>query len=362
MDNRIRRIAWFVSPHGKGHASRASAIMASLTKLDTSYHFDIYTLVPESFFMDSRIGDFTYYSLEADLGLVQLSPYEEDLDATLQILETMIPFDDARIQSLAARLRNSGVAHVVCDIAPMGIAAAKVAGIRSVLIESFRWDWIYEGYLKSHPEFSKAIDYFNKIFFEADVHIQAKPICDAVDACLTSNVVSRLPQMSRKETRHALGFGNDHPILLVSGDVPADSPALKYLGELSDVRVLITATGNKIMTDGNLTYLPHDSTFFYPDLIEASDCVVGKLGYSTMAEVYWAGVPFVYIGRNQFRESPYLAAFVKDTMPYLSLTPQAFPKGEWVEQARGLVSAPRTSREEPNGAEEIASYLYHLDE
>ena len=361
MDNRVRRIAWFVSPHGKGHAGRASAIMAALTKLDVSCHFDIYTLVPESFFTDSRIGNFTYHSLASDLGLVQLSPYEEDLDATLQALDTMIPFEDEQVQSLAARLRESDVEYVVCDIAPMGIAAAKVAGIRSVLIENFRWDWIYEGYLESHPEFSRAIDYFNKIFLEVDVHIQSKPMCDAVEACLTSNVVSRLPRMSRKQTRHALGIGDDRPLLLVSGGVPVDSPVLKYLAELSDVRVLIAATGNRVTAEGNLTYVPYDSAFFHPDLIEASDCVVGKLGYSTMAEVYWAGIPFVYIGRNQFRESPYLAAFVEDAMPCLALTPQEFPKGEWVGQVCDLVSAPRISRKEPNGAEEIASYLCHFD-
>ena len=162
-----------------------------------TFHFDIYTLVPESFFQDSRVGNFTYHSLESDLGLVQQSPFEEDLDATLRTLETMIPFDDERVQTLAARLRESGAECVACDIAPIGIAAAKVAGIRSVLIENFRWDWIYEGYLESHPEFSKAIGYFNTLFSEADVHIQAKPICDAVDASLRSNVVSRMPRMPR---------------------------------------------------------------------------------------------------------------------------------------------------------------------
>ena len=156
-----RRMAWFISPHGKGHASRSSAIMAALTRLDPMFHFDIYTLVPKTFFEDSYVGKFTYYSFESDIGLVQRSPLEEDLDATLRALENIIPLDPVIVHSLARDLRKSRTECVVCDIAPIGIAAAKSAGIQSVLIENFRWDWIYDGYIDSHPRFSKAISYYN---------------------------------------------------------------------------------------------------------------------------------------------------------------------------------------------------------
>lgn len=334
--------------------------MAALSRLDPSCHFDIYTLVPEIFFADARVGDFTHHSLESDLGLVQRSPYEEDLDATLRTLQSIIPFNPARIQALAEDLHDSGAECVVCDIAPMGIAAAKVAGIRSVLIENFTWDWIYEGYLDSHPGFSDAIAYFRALFSESDIHIQTTPICDAVNATMTSNVVSRPPRVSRSETRHTLGLSDDCPLLLVSGGVPEKSQALARLGALRDVHVVIAAMGEAVYTEGNLTYMPHDCEYFHPDLIEASDCVVGKLGYSTMAEVYRAGVPFVYIGRDRFRESPFLAAFVKDAMPCLALASRDFPAGDWVARVRDLVSLPRIARTEQNGADQIAAFLDRL--
>ena len=49
---------------------------------------------------------------------------------------------------------------VVSDAPPLGCAAAAAAGIPSVVITNFTWDWIYEGYaahLAGAPELLPAI-------------------------------------------------------------------------------------------------------------------------------------------------------------------------------------------------------------
>ncbi len=51
-----RRIAYFVTPHGYGHASRAAAVMAALLELDASIRFEIFTQVPAWFF-ESSLGE-----------------------------------------------------------------------------------------------------------------------------------------------------------------------------------------------------------------------------------------------------------------------------------------------------------------
>src|ERR1035437_1738709 len=83
-------IAYFISPHGFGHAARAAAIMAALHDLNQAVYFDIYTLVPAWFFQDSLGPYFAVHSLKTDIGLVQKSPLEEDLPATLQSLAEFI--------------------------------------------------------------------------------------------------------------------------------------------------------------------------------------------------------------------------------------------------------------------------------
>ena len=56
------------------------------------------------------------------------------------------------------------------------------------------------------------------------------------------------------------------------------------------------------------------SGIFHPDIVAASDGVVGKIGYSTLAEVYAAGVPYGFVPRPRFRESDVLSAFVQEQM------------------------------------------------
>ena len=55
------RIAYFVTPHGFGHAARAAAVMVALQEIDPAIQFDIFTQVPRWFFQDSLVRDVHYY-------------------------------------------------------------------------------------------------------------------------------------------------------------------------------------------------------------------------------------------------------------------------------------------------------------
>ena len=65
-------IAYFISPHGYGHAARACAVMAAMHELNPSIRFEIFTTIPQWFFDQSIPGTFTYHNLLTDIGLVIL--------------------------------------------------------------------------------------------------------------------------------------------------------------------------------------------------------------------------------------------------------------------------------------------------
>ncbi len=52
------RIAYFISPHGFGHAARAAAVMEATYEMDPAIRFEIFTQVPRWFFHDSLSGNF----------------------------------------------------------------------------------------------------------------------------------------------------------------------------------------------------------------------------------------------------------------------------------------------------------------
>ncbi|MEW6613758.1 MAG: hypothetical protein AB1409_13570 [Pseudomonadota bacterium] len=357
MAQNTRRIAVFVSPHGFGHAARATAVMAALQALAPDPGFEVFTTVPRWFFADS-LGEtaFGYHECLTDLGLVQRTPFMEDIAGTIRALDDLLPFRPAVVDALAARIRQLGCRMVLCDIAPLGIAVARRAGLPAVLVENFLWDWIYQGYGDAALDRHGA--YLAALFAQADYHVQATPACLPRPADLHAAPVSRAPRTVPAQMRQALAVEAGQKMLLLTlGGVRGGFPSLKALAARDDVCFVIPGASPAPDFRGNLRLLPHRSSFFHPDLMAAADAVAGKLGYSTVAELYYAGAPFAYVWRERFRESAPLGAFVSAEMAGFGIAPDAFESGAWLERLDELLSLPPRPRQEENGATQIARFM-----
>jgi hypothetical protein len=335
--------------------------MAALLELDPGLAFDIFTETPLWFFEDSLKDHFSFHSLLTDIGLVQESPLRVNLKETLDRLNHFFPFAPSRIAQLASLLRKSRCSLVLCDISPMGILAAKEAGIPSVLVENFTWDWIYEAYVKEMIGFIPHIHYLKTLFAMADVHIQAEPVCERRPVDLTAPPVSRKPRKPPGEIRKALAVPADaKAVLITMGGISASYPYLRDLEKRDDVYFIIPGASGDVRAHGNLILLPQRSRLFHPDLVQASDAVIGKVGYSTLAEAFHAGVPFGYIVRPDFRESSSLASFIQKEMEGICFQEENFSNAAWVSHLDDLLALPRSIASIPNGASEIARFLSRL--
>lgn len=356
-----RRIAYFVSPHGFGHAARAAAVMEAIHQMDGSVRFEVFTKVPMWFFQDSLPRRFQYHSCLTDIGLVQSTPLMEDLDRTLASLNAFLPLDRSRISALAQIVNSLGCGLVICDIAPMGIEVARKAGIPSVLVENFTWDWIYEGYGRRGTQLERHIVYLRELFDGAVYRVQTEPLCLPQASDLITVPVSRRPRSSAAEIRRKLGLPADCRMVVVTmGGIRDHDLFPDNLRLQNDVFFVIPGLSASMETRGNLVLLPHRSRFFHPDLINASDAAVGKVGYSTLAEVYHAGIPFGYISRAHFRESQILTDYIERNMAGLSIKEEEFKDGSWVSRLEALLALPRIPRNSPNGAEQIARFILGL--
>jgi UDP-N-acetylglucosamine:LPS N-acetylglucosamine transferase len=362
------RIAYFISPHGYGHAARAAAVMATLRERDAAIRFEIFTLVPRWFFEDSLSEPFGYHSLLTDIGLVQKTPLVEDLPETLRRLDSFLPFDGSQIKAIAQQVNELQCQLVICDIAPMGIAVAREAGVPSVLVENFTWDWIYQGYVKYEPRLGQHISYLQELFDKADYHIQTEPVCQQHTADLTTSPVSRKIRTPAGEIRRQLGIpGRASMVMITMGGIPWHYTFLEQLANQNHIFFVIPGAAEPMQTradssegTGGLVLLPHHSDFFHPDLVNACDAVIGKVGYSTLAEVYCAGVPFGYVARPKFRESQVLAAFIEQQMQGLAIAETQFRNGRWLSLVSDLLAMPRIRRQGAAGADQVAYFLDEL--
>ncbi|MEM7346120.1 MAG: hypothetical protein AAF485_17920, partial [Chloroflexota bacterium] len=256
MHTKELTIAWFISPHGYGHAARSSAIMATLQERHPTIRFEIFTKVPKWFFDDSLGQPFGYHPLMTDIGLVQKTSLLEDLPATIDRLAEMIPFYPQQITHLADQLDQLQCHLVVCDIAPMGLAVAQAAKLPSVLVENFTWDWIYENYLPTEPRFESYIHYLQEIFASATYHIQTEAVCNPQAVDLTTQPVSRAPKETPQNIRQALDLPTDAQVVMISmGGLGWDYGFLDQLSTCPDLYFVIPANTDQAKFQDNVRLL-----------------------------------------------------------------------------------------------------------
>ena len=354
--------AYFVSPHGFGHAARACAIINALRRRSPGAVFHVFTRVPQWFFSESLAAGFSYHDVETDVGMVQASPLHEDVPATVQRLEQFCDFSDARLAPLVNDIVRTGCQAVICDISPLGIAVAHNAGLPSVLIENFTWDWIYQGYADSDPRMARFADLLRDVFARTSCRVQTEPVCVRVPGTLTVPPLSRAPRTSRTATRTALGVTGDARLVLVSmGGVATEYGFLDSIHRHADTTFLIPShTAEAVTRRENLILLPWHCELYHPDLVVAADVVVGKLGYSTIAEAYNGGAAFGYLTRDRFRESPPLEQFLRAQMPSVKLDESALVSDDWMAAIEPLFSAPRVPHNPHVAADAIATRISSL--
>ena len=355
-------IGYFISAHGYGHAARATAVMMALQTIEPGIRFEIFTTVPRVFFEDSIAGPIGYHPVLTDIGLVQKNSLVEDIPETVRRLNDFLPFDPVKIQDLARLVRQLRCRLILCDIAPLGLAVAKAADLPSVLIENFTWDWIYQGYLQYDDGFGEHIPYLRKLFTAADFHIQTEPVCEPQNVDLVTNPVSRPSRTPVAEVRRQLPIPTQAGLVMVTmggGTWPYNS-WVEQLKRQQNIYFIIAGKLDKFEQYQNLIMLPRHSKFFHPDLVNAADAAIGKVGYSTLAEVYQAGIPFGYLARPRFRESLPLTTYLNTHMHGLPLTEAQLGNGEWLSLLPDLLALPHLERRGPNGAEQIAEFINRL--
>ena len=354
-------MAYFISPHGFGHAARSCAVMEALLRRRPTIHFDLFTEVPRWFFSESLQRCFTYHRLASDVGLVQDSALIENLEATVERLDASPFTDSAVIETLGNRLRRMRCKLVISDISPLGLEVANHIDLPSVLVENFTWDWIYASYPNAPPCLLRHGRAMESAFARADLRIQATPVCEPVADGITVPPVARRPRTPRGEIRRRLGVPKGEPMALVSmGGAGWDYGQLVELEDQDYAWIVVPGGGRSARRRTRLLVLPFHGEFYHPDLVAASDLVVGKLGYSTVAEAYRAGSAFAYVARPNFAESPVLASFVQQHMTAMEIDEAAFRSGDWLFEIESLLDAPRPPPNKANGAEVAAHAILDL--
>lgn len=324
-------VAFYVSGHGFGHASRQVEIINALARRRPDLAILIRTSAPRWLLERTITPPFTLDDRPCDTGVVQIDSLRLDAAATIAAAREFHATFDARVEQEARMLGDGGAAFVVADVPPLACAAAARAGIGSVAVSNFTWDWIYAEYaehLAAAPGLIPAIQAAYRRA-EAAWRLPMHGGFDAFDAIVDVPFVARHAAHAPEETRARLGLPLDRRLVLPSfGGYGVEGLDLDRLDLPADWAVVRDWRG---IDDAGLRY---------EDLVRAVDVVVTKPGYGIVSECIANGTALVYTPRGRFREYDVFVREMPACLRCAYLDNASLLAGRWRAALEAAVNAP----------------------
>jgi hypothetical protein len=337
-------IVLYISGHGLGHASRDVELIRAIRALRPDTRIVVRTSVPRWFFASIE-GDVELQTLETDTGVVQYDSLSLDEDETARQAARFFAHFDRRVAVEAALIRGLGADAVVGDIPPLAAAAAQAAGVPSVMLGNFTWDWIYGAYDAFDRLAPDVIPAIERAYAAATSALRL-PLHGgfAPMAAVTRDIpfIARRSARDREETRRTLGLPRDKPVVLPSfGGYGAALPLDRL--RRSDRFTLL----------GPVKEPP--AGLLYEDLVAAADVVVTKPGYGIVSECIANGAAMLYTSRGRFIEYDLFVEEMPRVLRCRYLTQEDLRAGRWDDAIDALLAQPPAPVQPPIDGAAVAA-------
>jgi UDP:flavonoid glycosyltransferase YjiC (YdhE family) len=366
-------IVFYVSGHGFGHASRSIEVINAVLAKRPEVRIGVRTSAPRWLFDLTVKGKVAFSTLECDTGVVQLDALSLDEADSIRRASAFHSDLVTRAASETRVLRELGAGLIVGDIPPLAFAVGASAGIPTIALGNFTWDWIYADYprVRLAPSLMPAI---RGAYTKATMGLRL-PMSGGFDT--VSNVkdipfIARHATITREQVCKILKLPADRPLVLVSfggfGLPGLDTTAVSKLKKYN-----VIATSNAPMSrakkdtptvDKKGTYITineeamYDAGVRYEDLVGASEAVVTKPGYGIISECIANDTAVLYTSRGHFPEYDVLVEEMPKYVRSAAISHDDLFDGKWETHLDKLLAQPKHKKKpETNGADVAAEIL-----
>ena len=342
-------VAFYISGHGFGHASRSVAVANAVASTGRAV---IRSAAPEWLLKRNISERVEVWPVETDTGVAQIDSLRLDATETIRRAEAFMATFDARVAEEVRFLRAHDAKAVVADIPPLGIAAARAAGLPAFALGNFTWDWIYDGY----PGGAAIAQRIGEIYSQTTLAL-------------------RLPMWGGFETMPRV---RDIPFVARRSSWRTDESSIQNLrwwkfGIPPGARAVLVSFGGYGLTGARKPIVPgyhilwpgdideramYESRLSYQDLVRAVDVVVTKPGYGIISECIANDTAILYTSRGDFREYPVLVEAMPKYVRCAFIDHADLFSGHWAPHLDRLLAQPAPpERPAINGAAVAAEII-----
>jgi hypothetical protein len=366
-------IVFYISGHGFGHAARSIEVINAILAKRPETRVGVRTSAPRWLFDLTVKGKVTYSTLECDTGVVQIDALALDEADSIRRASAFHSDLVTRAASETRVLRELGAGLIVGDIPPLAFAVGASAGIASVALGNFTWDWVYADYprVRLAPSLLPAI---RGAYAKASMGLRL-PMSGGFENI--SNIkdipfIARHAGKTREEVCKALKLPADKPIVLASfGGYGLPSLETEALGKFKKYTVVntLSAPMGRAKKDtptaerkGSLVNVHEEAMYDigvrYEDLVGAAEAVVTKPGYGIISECIANDTAILYTSRGHFPEYDVLVEEMPKYQRAAFIGHDDLFAGKWETHLDKLLAQPKPKKKpETNGADVAADIL-----
>lgn len=326
------RIAYYVSGHGFGHATRSCVVASALA---AEHDVWIVSPVPETFLRINATASFHCRAAQLDVGVIQPDSMTPDFPATIEALHLLHRRSSQLVDQEVGWLRALRIERVLVDIPALACAAASQAGIPAAVITNFTWDDIYREYVALEQEFEASAAVMSRHYALASALFRL-PFATGMTAIreqMALGMVARIARHDRSIVRARIGLGQGRVGLLSYGGLGlGDCAPESWKAPPGWSLISVGGVPGDRKIDDGVRLIPPDLLtkldLSYTDIVAAVDVVLTKPGYGIVSDCVANRTPVVYSDRGLFAEYPMLVEGIRRYLPSVFLDREALRSGD----------------------------------
>jgi len=368
-------IVFYVSGHGFGHASRTIEVINAVLALRPETRIGVRTSAPRWLFDLTVKGKVAFSTLECDTVIVQIDALTLDEADTIRRAAAFHSDLVTRAASETRVLRELGAGLIVGDIPPLAFAVSGAAGIPSIALGNFTWDWIYADYPRvrlapsllpairgAYARGSMALRLPMSAGFETFSNVKDIPFI-ARHATHTREAVCKLLKLPADKPLVLMSFGGyGLPGLETDGlakfkKYTVVTAANLPVGRTRKETPLVERKGSFLSVNEEAMYA---AGVRYEDLVGAAAAVVTKPGYGIIAECIANDTAVLYTSRGHFPEYDVLVENMPKYLRSAFIGQEELFAGKWESHLDKLLAQTRPKsykKPDTNGADVAAEIL-----
>ncbi len=359
-------IVAYVSGHGFGHATRSAEVLRRVRELKPGVRITVVSDAPEALFRRAIPGALSFRKLRCDVGLVQQDALTIDEAATEASWRDFARDLPELVDTEWRFLRHAGATVVLGDIPPMAFQAAHEAGVFSVALANFSWDWIYRHLAQRRPKLRDAAARCAEYYGRAGLLLRLPFAGDMRVFPRVEDIplVARVPRITRAEARRRLNLGAETALLLSFGGFGMPNLDVSTLARFGHFVFLSTDKPPGALP--NLRLLDaaglEAQGLGYEDVVGAVDVVITKPGYGIVSDAIGAGVRVIYTDRGDFPEYGVMVAEMPSWLACVHISQADLRAGRLDAALRDVLAKPVPPAPDTSGADVAAGRILEAAE